>query len=193
MTPPAPELTVEAHPPERGRSGDVVLPAVGCCCCCCCCLHTIGGLAGGLAGTFQGLPARPRKMLDPDSPFPFRRDEFEDEGPLLPAGVLYWLMVSLLVVVTIVWPFFFGGSSFLGRGAPGRVDALWAGLFTAVMILPALQLGASILTLIAVALFYPERYLPLHRLGRITLWSFVGTMAGLGLMGGCCGVLYLAK
>jgi hypothetical protein len=48
-------------------------------------------------------------------------------------------------------------------------------------------------TLIGVGLYYPARRVPLIRLGQITPWSFVGTAAGLALMGGCCGILSLSK
>ena len=117
------------------------------------------------------------------SPFPFRRDEFEDGGPLIPTALLYWLLVGFLIAVTTVYPYVQNGLT--------RPDEMAMGFFIAVMILPALQLGASFLTCLAVLLFFPSRSLPLHRVGRITLWSFTGTAVGLLLMGGCCGVFSL--
>jgi hypothetical protein len=160
----------------------VVLPC-GCCCCCCCCLHTIGGLVGGISGSLTRID-RPRRPLDPDFPFPFRRDEMEDEATF-PSGAMYWLLVSFLCAVTAV-------VFYVGEGARDPTALLW-GLGVAIMILPALQLGASVIAVIGVALFYTERTVAFIRIGKITLWSFVGTMAGLFLMGGCCGVLSLAN
>jgi hypothetical protein len=158
----------------------VVLPC-GCCCCCCCCLHTIGGLIGGIAGSLSRID-RPRRPLDPDFPFPFRRDEMEDEVTF-PAGVLYWLLVSFLSAATAVGYYWNEGAA--------RPDDLFIGLLVAVFFLPAIQLGASLLALIGVAVFYTEKTVALIRIGKITLWSFVGTIAGIMLMGGCCGLFAL--
>jgi hypothetical protein len=178
-------LTIIRHPPEHGPGGTPdVLPA-GCCCCCCCCLHTLGGLIGAVVGSVNPIQAAPVRMSDPDSPFPFRRDEFEDEGPVMPATALYWLLVVFLIAVTAVW-------YYVDRGARNPEDILF-GLLIALMIFPALQLGASLLSLIAVALFYPSRSMPLKRVGKITLWSFVGTIAGIVFMAGCCGILSMSN
>ena len=180
---PGPALTVTAHPPERARRpGPVVLPCA-CCSCCCCCLHTIGGIVGAAIGSVQEMEARPRRPVDPDFPFPFRRDEFEDEGPLLPATLLYWLLVLFLIGVVTVW--FSVANGFRGT------DDLIGGVVVALLVLPGLQLGASLLSLIAVALFYPQKAVPLARLGKITLWSFMGSIIGLLAIGGCCGVFGL--
>ena len=176
-------LTITRHPPEHGpRAAPDVLPA-GCCCCCCCCLHTIGGMVGAITGSVVQLPAQPMRMTDPDSPFPFRRDVFEDEGPVLPVTALYWLLVLFLCGVTSVW-------YYIAQGA-NQPEALGVGLLIAFMILPALQLAASLLSLLAVLLFYPAWTVPLKRVGKITVWSFSGTMIGVLLMAGCCGVLTL--
>src|SRR5262245_14305707 len=103
-------LDITRHPPEHGPGGTPeVLPA-GCCCCCCCCLHTLGGLIGAVTGSVSLIEPPPKRM-DPDSPFPFRRDEFEDEGPVLPATALYWLLVLFLVGVTCVWTFISEGTN----------------------------------------------------------------------------------
>ena len=71
-------------------------------------------------------------------------DEFEDEGPVLPATALYWLLVLFLIAVTAVW-------YYVDRGA-ARPDDIFVGLLIALMILPALQLGASLLATIGVSL-----------------------------------------
>jgi hypothetical protein len=78
------------------------------------------------------------------------------------------------------------------QGAKDPRD-LFIGAVLALMILPALQLGASLLAVIGVVLFYPSRSLPLRRIGKISLWSFLGTMIGVLFMGGCCGVLSLNR
>jgi hypothetical protein len=176
-------LTITRHPPEHGAAAaPEVLPA-GCCCCCCCCLHTLGGLGRAITGSVSPIAPTPVRM-DPDAPFPFRRDEFEDEGPVLPVTALYWLLLLFLMSVTAVW-------YYIDQGATNP-ESLGVGLVIAFMILPALQLGASVLALIAVAAFYPSRSVPLRRVGKITLWSFAGTLIGVALMGGCCGVLTVA-
>jgi hypothetical protein len=182
-----PPVQVTAHPPERARRGAPVILPCGCCCCCCCCLHTVGGLAGGVVGSV--LRVRPRhRPVDPDFPFPFRRDELDEEGPTFSPALLYWLLVSFLMAVTAVWYYLAEAT----RGPlAGDPQNLLLGLLIAVMILPGLQAGASVLATLGIALFYGEKVTPLMRVGKITLWSFVGTLVGLLLMGGCCGVLYL--
>jgi hypothetical protein len=144
----------------------------------------VGSLVGAVTGSISPIEARPMRMTDPDSPFPFRRDVFEDEGPVLPATALYWLLVVFLVGVTCVW-------TYVAQGA-NQPEALGLGLIVALMILPALQLGASLLSFVAVVIFYPARATPLKRVGKITLWSFAGTLLGIVLMAGCCGVLSVA-
>src|SRR5262245_15858327 len=90
------EVELRQHPPERRRAPGVVLPQFGCCCCCCCCLHSIGGLIGGIVGSVGTIKQEP-KPVDPDFPFPFRRDELENEPDLLPVVALYWLLVLFVV------------------------------------------------------------------------------------------------
>jgi hypothetical protein len=139
---------------------------------------------GGIVGSLQAVEKAPRRVEDPDFPFPYRRDEFETEGTF-PAGILYWLLVSFLMgVVAVVW--------YVNQGATQPED-LFYGLLVALMVLPGLQLGASVLAAVGVACFYTDKRPAFVRVGKITLWSFVGTMAGLFLMGGCCGVLSLSR
>src|SRR5262249_46095756 len=108
---------------------------------------------------------------DIDAPFPFRRDQFEDEKPILPVPLLYWLLVLFLGATT-------AGGVYLYDGArnPGM---LILGGFIAAMVLPGLQLVASLLTTVAILIFYPDKTYPLTRIGRITLWSFVGALMGI--------------
>jgi hypothetical protein len=181
-------IRVTAHPPERARRGAPVILPCGCCCCCCCCLHTVGGLVGGVVGSVAQIRPHP-KPIDPD--FPFRCDELEEEAPVVPPSLLYWLLLSFLIAVTAVW--YYLSSS--GRGVPfgGNPSELLIGLFVAVLILPGLQLGASVLAVLSIALFYGEKATPLLRVGKITLWSFVGALAGMLIMSGCCGLLYVGN
>jgi hypothetical protein len=79
---------------------------------------------------------------------------------------------------------------YVSEGAKNPRDLLH-GLLIAVLVLPGLQLGASALAALAIAVFYADRETPLRRVGQITLWSFVGTMVGIALMGGFCGVFSL--
>jgi hypothetical protein len=177
-------LEVTAHPPERRQhSGGLVLPC-GCCCCCCCCLHTLGGLIGGIAGTVKAIEPRPRPA-DPDFPFPFRRDELEEEGQVLPAGILYWLLVCFGTGLVSAW--------FFLSQTPQRSENLWVGFLVALMVLPLVQLGASAVAIAIVGLFYTDRATAALRIGKITLWSFVGTLIGIGIMGGFCGFFGLLR
>lgn len=171
-----------AHPPER-RQGDksVTLAVGGCCCCCCCCLHTLGGIVGGVTGSLRAIERQPRRIVDPNFPFPFRRDEEELIDTGFPAAILYWLLVAFLVGVTAL-------VTYVAEGM--RDPSLLAlGLFIAVMILPALQLGASVLAVIVIGIFYADRADALARIGKITLWSFAGGMIGMLMMAGCFGML----
>jgi hypothetical protein len=176
-------IDVTAHPPERLRpAGSVVLPCG--CCCCCCCLHTLGGVIGAIAGSIKPIDPRPRPV-DSDFPFPFRRDEFEGDGQVLSAGVLYWLLVCFGAGLVTVWPYVSTGAR--------RSDSLSDGLFLTVMVLPAVQLAASAVAMAIVFLFYTDRRTAALRIGKITLWSFVGTIVGIGIMGGFCGFFGLLR
>ncbi len=177
-------IHVEAHPPERRRQGGPVILPCGCCCCCCCCLHSLGSLVGGIVGTVQPVKTGPRPV-DPDFPFPFRRDEFELEGPVLPVGILYWLLVCFGLGVCAVW-------YVLAEGV-NRPESLYAVLFIWILGLPAVQLGASLVAAIAVAFFYSDKAAAAARIGKITIWSVVGTLIGIAAMGGCCGMFSLFR
>src|SRR5262249_21167102 len=104
-------LTIETHPPHHGPPAGAGAPPAACCCCCCCCLHTIGGIIGAVSGSVSPITPRPLLMEDPDSPFPFRRDIVYDEGPFIPATLLYWMLVSFLVGVTAVVTYVRGGAT----------------------------------------------------------------------------------
>jgi hypothetical protein len=174
------EIEIIVHAPERGKRSGSVTAACGCCCCCCCCLHTIGGLVGAISGSLLRVSARPRPV-DPSFPFPFRRDELDQEDGSFPIAIIYWLLVLFGVFAVSVYTFFSDGTATLDP------NMLWIGALIALFCLPAIQLAASLLSLIAVAVFYTDKITGLIRVGKITLWSFVGTLAGVLIMFGICG------
>lgn len=172
-----PPVELFKHPPERGKGGCVVLPC-GCCCCCCCCLHSVGSLVGGPAGSAQKIDPPPRPV-DPDFPFPYRRDEIEQEGPIVPAGVLYWLLVCFGLGLVAAY--------YVIVEAHRRLDDWFIGMLVGLFFLPAVQLGASLVAWLVILIFYADRTAALMRLGRITVWSFVGALIGSALMFVGCG------
>jgi hypothetical protein len=163
-------LTV--HPPERRRRS-TILAAAACSCCCCCCLHSVGGLAGALRGGFGGRRP-PQEGLSPEEA---QRDAQVVRGAERRAIKAYWW--STLIVVGIS----------LGAGAvESGIGEAWVGALVLAMALPAGQLVASVLTLIYLNVFPPERKdAALRRLGRITLMAFLW-----GLVGGLIMVPFLA-
>ncbi len=180
MSRPPTDVTLRRHPAERRAAPSVILPQFGCCCCCCCCLHALGSLVGGVVGSVTPIAEEP-KPVDPDFPFPFRRDELENEPDFMPATALYWLLVLFVLACVPVWFFF-------DRSSP---DSAFYGLLAGLFFLPLVQLGASVVCLIGIAIFYIDKANALRRLGQITLWSFVGALAGIGIMAGLCGLLML--
>jgi len=189
---PRPELSVTRHAPERGGGPPAVAPA-GCCCCCCCCLHTIGGIAGAIVGSSTQLPSRPVYETDPDSPFPFRRDVFEEDQPLVSPVLVYWMLLALAICATVSITVLINGTSGMRDPLDELFEMFAAGLFLSVMILPGLQLIASLVAVVVVAIFYPERSYALRRLGRITLYCLAGAALGTLLMAGCLGILVAAS
>jgi hypothetical protein len=181
---PASSIRVQVHPPERSRQGTATTLPCACCSCCCCCLHTVGGLVGGVVGSLRPLRSTPRPV-DPDFPFPFRRDELDEESPILPVTLLYWMLTSTLLVAVAIWFYFDQGGN--------NPQNLVLGLLVGLMVFPLLQLGASLLTTLGVAIFYGDKLNSLRRVGHITLWSFVGALIGMVFIGGCCGLLYMAR
>jgi hypothetical protein len=172
-----PSVQVTVHPPERRRRHSSVIAAQACCCCCCCCcLHTVGGLIGGLVGSLLRVrPSPPLYKEDKDSPFPFRRDEPGPSFTLSPA-LTYWVLFSLLSLGTFLY-FLLADS--------GPREPIWAGICT-VFVMPGVQLAASLLALLVVAVcprgLMPDKRAALVRIGKISLWAFVGGLVGTLLM-----------
>ena len=148
----------QAHPPERKR-GSTVLMAHGCCCCC---LHSVGGVAGAVVGSIRRTPD-PETLTTPDA---VRREEELSAAHRL-AVKNYWLAFVICGFVTIVL------TGLLNRQDP------FLGTFLTVLLLPAVQLLASVVTLVRIRVRPPARKQEcLRRLGRITLFGFLGALIG---------------
>lgn len=181
---PKPTVALTRHSPERRRAHTPATLACGCCCCCCCCcLHTIGGVVGALTGSV--LPIKPRlKPVDPDFPFPFRRDELDVEPSLFPPAAVYWLFVWMLSTIVAF-------AQFILNGASDPTEIL-VGVFIVIMTLPAIQLAASVFAFLTVVLLYSDKVTAMIRIGKITLWSVVGTTIGTLIMAALLGALLYA-
>jgi hypothetical protein len=82
----------------------------------------------------------------------------------------YWGVLTLLTVAIWVW---------------ACASAAGLGIIAALFCLPLVQLGASLVTLIWVQVRpvdFGDKKDSLRTLGRITLWSFLGALAGGGAM-----------
>ena len=82
----------------------------------------------------------------------------------------YWTVLTLLTVAICVW---------------ASASAAGLGLIAALFFLPLVQLAASLVTFIWVQVRpedFADKKTSLRTLGRITLWSFLGTLAGGGAM-----------
>jgi hypothetical protein len=79
--------------------------------------------------------------------------------------VCYWICLVFLIGLTFIF----------------SVAAKGFGIFVALMALPLVQFVASILTWICIGIGStnsPDRRASMKMLGKITLWSFLGTLAG---------------
>ena len=82
----------------------------------------------------------------------------------------YWTVLTLLTVAICVW---------------ASASAAGLGLIAALFFLPLVQLAASLVTFIWVQVRpedFADKKTSLRTLGRITLWSFLGALAGGGAM-----------
>jgi hypothetical protein len=161
-------LQVIAHPPERGRRS-TTLAAAGSCCCCCCCLHAVGGLAGAIVG---GVKKVERPVPDGIPAQEAGRIHLEVKSAEQYAVRVYWM--SLLIIALIAC---------LVVGMEQNHDQLVVMFFVIALGLPFGQLGASVAALIYLNVFpHPRKSDSLRRLGRITLYAFVGGLIGTGVM-----------
>lgn len=155
------EVTLTAHPAERGVSKSITL-ACGCSCCCCCCLHTIGGLA--LAGVGTRTPAALRAAKSA-----------EQNESRSSAKKFYWLALAF---VSAAIP----GLYFANEVPHDVEDAVLIVGAILLCALPLVQLGASFVTAILLAVFpatvIPDKSEAFRALARITLWSLLGAVVG---------------
>jgi hypothetical protein len=161
-------ITLRAHPPERGRRPGATAYA-GCSSCCCCCLHAVGSLAGAVAGAFY--PRGPRAPAGEKSPIPLADDEIAgttaERPATFPLGPIYWSVTlgaaGLVPLVAFLSTYTIGDS------------LLWPAIF-----LPLIQLGASLLSALAIAAYPAARRdrRTWRRLGWMTLGSVLGCVAG---------------
>ena len=152
-------IRVESHPPER-RKRSTVLAVHGSCCCCC--LHTVGGIAGSIYGSVSR-----RGPALPVDGGPVRRMTAEIHASRLFAVKTYWLTLAVLFLIAA------GVGTLIDPKEPGVI------LFVLVFFLPGGQLLASLVTLLAIHIRPPARKSEsLSRLGRITLFGFLGAIAG---------------
>jgi hypothetical protein len=171
-----PDVTVVAHPPERGGNGGVtLLCGACCCCCCCCCLHSVGSLVGGAVGSVVPLPRWGRRRDDADE-FSVNRDDFIEDRAILPTGLLYWIFVSMLVAVPTL-------AGYVWAGVDQPEHLLFSFLIMVAAFMPLLQLVGSLFTLIG-AFFYRDMRHALLRVGVITGSSLIGTVVGILVMVG---------
>jgi hypothetical protein len=156
------------HPDER-RLGSTRGVYAGCSCCCCCCVHALGGLIGAAIGS------RPSKA-DPTSTkqaFETNRGDVEPIRPRSAAGVYWYVLLAVCAVSTIAL------AVMISHGDPGDwQDALLAGGVITLLVLPGLQLVASVVTVLGfVAFRVPDP--PWASLARITWQGFLGSAVGL--------------
>jgi hypothetical protein len=203
-------VSFESHQAERRRRGSLTLGS-NTCCCCCCCLHSVGALIGAAVAPSIGS-GRPPSLLYYDEeeaslaptlppatgvktvesaiqaghPRPTVRLEGDEDRPSmsLPAGnrgsavALFWWLLVALSVVGLLW----GVQTGIG-GPGGWKTGVGIALLILALTLPAVQLGSAFLVLF-VLLFSRriDRPYRLKQLGKITLGTILGTLAGVLLM-----------
>ena len=197
-----PTIGFESHRPERRRRAGTTLYGPGCCCCCCC-LHTVGSLLGAVVAPAFGSPGSSPITIPPgvadhvtspppetgikavesaiqsERPEPIRLEADEDRPSILYAGgsgvtavSLFWMILFALSVICSVWLAVAGGS-----------DSCGGALLVLAMTMPAFQLGSIVLVAIVLCFWTrPDRGHQFSQLGRVTLGTFVGTVAGILLM-----------
>jgi hypothetical protein len=170
----APAITVRAHAPERlVRSLARGHIACGCCCCCCCCLHTIGSIAGAIVGSHYPPSAPSEKAALAAK---LRDDELDGivyAAPVRPTvKPRYWLWTLVVAALVTVITVAIQGQS----GFPIALGIL-------VMAFPFVQLGASLLCALEIAIRPDlQRAGVWERLGWITLGEVIGGLLGFFVM-----------
>ena len=175
-----PDDLIVRHPSERGRTTQrsVVVYA---CSTCCCCLHTLGSLAGALVGGgFKRTAEDPG--FDPERRIPMVHWLFDR---LPRTQWIFWssLVGVVFITVTVLWLLL--GLTGLTGGRAGLTEGLVVALFSLAMGGPLVPVAAWVVSLIRLAFVTrgqeaSEEFWLLHKM---LLWSFVGTLAGLLVMG----------
>ncbi len=167
-TAPIVPVELEVHPPER-RARTIVVGSgcCTCCCCCSCCVHSLGGVLGAAIGS--GVSSGP-PLLEPNAP-----EELARAASRSRALVAYWLTFALLTL--------------LGVAAAGAGESATVGLTVLAVCLPAVQLLASLLAIpVMLVMIPPDPGAAFAALGRLTLFTVVGTTIGVAATGALLGV-----
>jgi len=162
-----------------------MVPCGCCCCCCCCCLHSLGGLIGAAVAS---IPRKDTAWSDRWPPADdselragriddVRRTEFQSDRPRtgLSAVGLYWLLVVVLSAAMPLWAALF---------ASVRANEIVISLVILALVLPGIQLAASVIACLLVVCFYSDKVWSLRALGWITLWSVLGRSSAWRSCGG---------
>ena len=153
------------HPPERRRSGSIVLAmGGGCACTCCCCLHTLGAIAGAIVGS--ALPLPPPKQ---------ERYENAPEKPSPKVAAIFWALSGLVSLGVL-------GYYAVSGGAGTGDNLLGAGIILLLVGIPGAFLAAALVTAIVIPLAYQDVGLAFRRLGYIFGLALAGFALGAGVM-----------
>lgn len=148
-----------AHEPERKRRTTTLLAHGSCCCCC---LHAIGGIAGSVWGSLRRNAPLPETLTTPEAV----RNEEEIRTSNRSVVKVYWLALTLLSTIAIA-------VLTLANEEPAL------GPFLVLFFLPGGQLVASLVTWVWILARPPVRKSDaLRRLGKITLFGFLGGVIG---------------
>jgi len=153
------------HPPERRRSGSIVLAmGGGCACTCCCCLHTLGAIAGAIVGSARPLP-------------PPKQERYENapEKPSPKVAAIFWALSGLVSLGVL------GYYAVSGGAGPGD-NLLGAGVILLLVGIPGAFLAAALVTAIVIPLAYQDVGLAFRRLGYIFGLALAGFALGAGVM-----------
>lgn len=148
-----------AHPPER-RPRVATFLSPGCTCCtCCCCVHSVGGVAGAIYGSMRRGAPPPEAETAAD---------VELKAAVRLTVRAYWLAFTLITTFSLF------------VATLSNWEELIIGPIIIAFFLPIGQLAASIATWIYLANRKPDRLRDCYRrLGRITLFAFLGAVAGI--------------
>jgi hypothetical protein len=150
----------QVHPAER-KKRSTVLMAHGCCCCCC--LHSVAGIAGSIWGSLRRNAPDPDTLTTAESV----RAEEEIRTAHRLAVKAYWLALTLIASIALaVLTLTIRSEELLGP-------------FLVLFFLPGGQLLASLVTALWIQIRPPARKSDsLRRLGKITLYGFLGSLIG---------------